>query len=91
MVLIFEARVAPVSKWWWRDGAVWYCYLGPTWSGGSAAALNLFLQQLCIRHTKWLFLAHVIGSRETWFPVDILRTEIISTNFYEPRQAAFLY
>lgn len=52
-------------------------------------------RQLRIRHAKWQFLAHVIGSAETWFPGGILRSafKLISTNFYEPCQAGvfFLY
>lgn len=48
-------------------------------------------RQLRIRHAKWQFLAHVIGSAETWFPGGILRSafKLISTNFYEPCQAVF--
>lgn len=48
-------------------------------------------RQLRIRHAKWQFLAHVIGSTETWFPGGILRSafKLISTNFYEPCQAVF--
>lgn len=50
-------------------------------------------RQLRIRYAKWQFLAHVIGSAETWFPGGILRStfKLISTNFYEPCQAAFFF
>lgn len=77
------------------ERAVRSCLLGLSWSCGSAVtvALNLFPQQLCFRHAKWQFLAHVIGSRETRFPVGMVRTafKLISTNYYEPCQAVFLY
>lgn len=50
-------------------------------------------RQLRIRHAKWQFLAHVIGSAETWFPGGILRSafKLISTNFHEPCQAVFFF
>lgn len=65
---------------------------------GSCATLataNLFPRQLRIRHAKWQFLAHVIGSRERPdFPGGVLRSafKLFSRKLPpEQRQAVFFF
>lgn len=57
-------------KWWRQDAAV-----ARRGSCATLATANLFPRQLRIRHAKWQFLAHVIGSGERPdFPGGLLRS-----------------